>query len=150
MYFILMGFFNYTRGGKIMKKVYVSTIILAIVVIFGFSKGWFSATADDAQSTWKRLDQQEVIEMIDNPNVLIVDVREDYLYEKSHIPNAVNIPFTEIEQRYQEIDKNKEIVFVCHSGPMGEASSQLLTNKGYKNVANLIGGMAGWTGPTRP
>ncbi|WP_420826790.1 rhodanese-like domain-containing protein [Chengkuizengella sediminis] len=45
------------------------------------------------------------------------------------------------------IDKYKKIVFVFHTGSMGENSSQFLINNGYMNVSNLTGGMAKWPGP---
>lgn len=60
------------------------------------------------------------------------------------IPGAINIPFYmfKFKARYRELDPNKRIVFVCHTGPMGEAGAQFLVEKGYARVVNLEGGMA--------
>jgi hypothetical protein len=41
----------------------------------------------------------------------------------------------------KELKKGDHIVFVCHTNPPGHERARLL-------VANLDGGMGGWTGPT--
>ncbi|GAB7388554.1 rhodanese-like domain-containing protein [Bacillaceae bacterium] len=135
-----------------MKKTIIGLTIVAIVVVMA---GWYwlntSASGSSAEkaaaSTWEKIDQEQMLQEMEKEDVTIVDLREPELYAKGHIPGAINIPFAEFQNRYQELDKEKRIIFVCHTGPMGDASSQFLLEKGYKNLANLKGGMAGWTGP---
>jgi rhodanese-related sulfurtransferase len=93
------------------------------------------------------IDQSYLVKAINKSNVTIVDIREPYLFEKSHIPNAINIPFADFESRFKELDSNKEIILVCHEGSMGEASGQLLLQNSFKHVSNLTGGMDQWSGP---
>jgi rhodanese-related sulfurtransferase len=93
------------------------------------------------------INQSDLLKSMNKTDVTIVDIREPYLYSKSHIPNSINIPFADFESRFKEIDSNKEIILVCHEGSMGEASGQLLLQNGYKHVSNLTGGMAQWSGP---
>ncbi len=76
----------------------------------------------------------------------IVDLRESSLYNKEHIPGAILMPFADFEKNYTQLDKNKRIIFVCHTGSMGEAASQFLISKGYNRVYNLEGGMRAWQG----
>ncbi len=78
--------------------------------------------------------------------MVIVDLREPELFSNSRVPNSINIPFEEIQLRYTELPKDKEIVFVCHTGRMGVESGNLLLENGYNQVYNLDGGMAKWTG----
>jgi rhodanese-related sulfurtransferase len=92
------------------------------------------------------IDGNELEKYLNNPDVTIVDVRESTGYSNGHIPNAINIPFQDFQQRYKELDSSKFIILVCHSGGMGQASGQFLLQKGFKHVANLSGGMAKWTG----
>lgn len=81
-----------------------------------------------------------------NKDMVIVDLREPDLFADSRVPGSINIPFDDIETRYKELPKNKKIVFVCHTGRMGTESGNLLLQNGYKQVFNLEGGMAKWTG----
>jgi rhodanese-related sulfurtransferase len=93
------------------------------------------------------MDQAELLKYLDKSDVTIVDVREPASYKKGHIPSAINIPFTDFQKRYNELDSSKLIILVCHTGGMGEASGQLLLQQGFKHVANLSGGIAKWSGP---
>lgn len=92
------------------------------------------------------IDQNELVKYLNDPDVIIVDVREASGYTKGHIPNSINIPFEDFQKRYNELDSNKTIILVCHSGGMGKASGQFLLQQGFQHVANLDGGMAKWTG----
>lgn len=93
------------------------------------------------------LDQDGLLKYLDYPNVTIVDVREPAAYGRSHVSNSINIPYKDFQKRYNELDSNKLIILVCHSGGMGKASGQFLLQQGFQYVANLSGGMAKWLGP---
>ena len=77
-------------------------------------------------------------------NTVIVDLRESVLYNNEHIPGSILIPFADFEKQYTQLDKNKRIILICHTGPMGDAAGQLLKTKGYEQVLNLDGGMQAW------
>jgi rhodanese-related sulfurtransferase len=103
--------------------------------------------AGKSNSIVSPITQPELIKYLNKPDVTIVDLREPVGFQKSHIPNAINIPFEDFQKRYHELDSSKLIVLVCHVGSMGDASGQLLLQKGFKHVVNLSGGMAKWSGP---
>ena len=46
-------------------------------------------------------------------NAIILDVRDPDSYEASHIPGALLIPLTELQQRLKELDKEKWIITYC-------------------------------------
>lgn len=80
---------------------------------------------------------------------VIVDVREPELFAKAHIPGAINMPWPDAKSRAPaELDSARNIVLVCHGGPMGAELAGILAGKGFRHVRNLSGGMNGWTGPT--
>jgi rhodanese-related sulfurtransferase len=130
-----------------MKKFYMYLLIfmllIAFITIYLFQKE--SNSLEEA--AWSQINQNQMMEEIKKEHVQIVDLREPELYINGHITNAINIPFVEFEKRYLELDKERPVIFVCHTGPMGDATSQLIVTKGFKDVANLKKGMAGWTGP---
>lgn len=83
-----------------------------------------------------------------NEDVVVLDVREPAEYAFGHIPNAVSIPFGDLENRVSELDKNKTILVVCRTGNRSDMASQALSDKGFENVWNVVPGMSEWNGPT--
>ena len=78
-----------------------------------------------------------------NNGAQLVDVRERWEYEETHIPGAKNIPLSELLDRLDEL--KEPVVLVCASGGRSERAARYLTEHGIlKNVANLMGGTAGW------
>ncbi len=81
---------------------------------------------------------------INDPNIQMIDVRTEGEFIINAIPNAVNIPFEELSQRYNEIDKNKPAVLICKVGRRAYSAYLQLQRKGYDNIAILDGGMSAW------
>lgn len=77
---------------------------------------------------------------------LIVDVREKEEVEQLayDVPNIINIPLSEFEERFNEIPKDKEVVMVCRSGGRSLRAAGFLVNHGYTNVVNMEHGMIRW------
>lgn len=83
-----------------------------------------------------------------NENMLILDVREPAEFAFGHIPGAVSIPFGELEARINELGETEAIYVVCRTGSRSDMASQLLADKGFANVKNVIPGMSEWDGPS--
>jgi rhodanese-related sulfurtransferase/TusA-related sulfurtransferase len=83
-----------------------------------------------------------------NEDVVVLDVREPAEYAFGHIPNAVSIPFGELENRVSELDKTKTFLVVCRTGNRSDMASQTLSSNGFENVWNVVPGMSDWNGPT--
>lgn len=75
----------------------------------------------------------------------ILDVRENYEYDNGHIPEAVNLPLSELGSRFYELDKSKNYYVICHSGARSANASEFLSAQGYQ-VTNVMGGMSAWRG----
>lgn len=77
---------------------------------------------------------------------LIVDVRkaEEVAKVSFDVPNYINIPLGELEDRINEIPKDKEIVMVCLSGERSLKTTYFLKNAGYENVFNMRDGIIKW------
>jgi len=83
---------------------------------------------------------------------LIVDVRntsevEEVTYD---VPNYMNIPLNELEDRIAEIPKDKDIVMVCRSGGRSLKATYFLMNAGYEHVSNMDGGILKWASKEFP
>ncbi|MFS0863918.1 sulfurtransferase TusA family protein [Fredinandcohnia sp. 179-A 10B2 NHS] len=79
-------------------------------------------------------------------DILVLDVREAAEYAFNHIPGAISIPLGDLEERMKELNEEKEIYVVCRTGSRSDLASQKLTEKGFKNVINVVPGMSNWNG----
>lgn len=135
-----------------MKKKLMLVTLVGILVLLaaGCGSSTSSSSGDDsAGSGPKSMSVSELKQELAAgalKDTVIVDLREPNLYQEGHIQGAILIPFADFEEKYSQLDKNKRIILVCHTGPMGEAAGQFLLAHGYKQVYNLDGGMAAWQG----
>ncbi|KIL37382.1 hypothetical protein SD71_01545 [Cohnella kolymensis] len=77
----------------------------------------------------------------------VLDVREPAEYAFQRIPGAKSIPLSELENRLHELNPEDDIHVVCRTGNRSDMACQLLADKGFKNVKNVVSGISGWTGP---
>jgi rhodanese-related sulfurtransferase/DNA-binding transcriptional ArsR family regulator len=60
--------------------------------------------------------RQELLQRVNDGLVTVIDVRPREEYEAGHVPGAVNIPPTDLENHLKELDPDQEIVAYCR-GP---------------------------------
>ncbi len=84
------------------------------------------------------------------PNVLVVDVREPSEFASGHIPAAVLIPLGQLPQRWAELPKDKTIIFVCRSGGRSGNALRLAQAHGVPDVHHMAGGMLAWMASRKP
>ena len=75
-----------------------------------------------------KLDYKEIMKEND---YVIIDVRTKEEYNESHIKDAINIPYDEIDENI-EIEKDKVIFVYCKSGNRSNQAYNTLTNLGYE------------------
>ncbi|PID52443.1 MAG: hypothetical protein CR972_02020 [Candidatus Moraniibacteriota bacterium] len=76
--------------------------------------------------------------------IMVIDVRRNGNYTKGHIPTAINIPFLEIESRYKELHRTKEIYIYGTDESASFQAGVLLYDLGYINAKTIKGGFAAW------
>lgn len=90
----------------------------------------------------------------ENPNLLILDVREPYEYDAMHIAGSINVPRGILESacewEYEETvpelvqARRREVVVVCRSGHRSVLAVHSMHVLGYENVVSLETGLRGW------
>jgi rhodanese-related sulfurtransferase/rubrerythrin len=83
----------------------------------------------------------------------LLDVREPEEYEQEHIPGALNLPLSELEERLEDIPGDRELVVYCRSGRRSLAGASLINEtSGLSTPAifNLDGGITAWEGKDLP
>lgn len=97
-------------------------------------------------SEMKTATNAELEAKINDENAVIIDVREDFEYNMGHVPNSLLIPLGELNVRYSEIDKDKEVYVICRTGNRSDYAVRFLMMQGFENVYNVLPGMIGWNG----
>jgi len=82
--------------------------------------------------------------LADEPAPFLLDVREPWEYREGHVPGAQLIPLGELEQRVNEVPRDRPILAICHSGQRSLAAAGYLQQLGYPSVTNVDGGTAAW------
>jgi len=133
-----------------MKKHSALFLIIAILALTlaacGGAKAPAAATTPqvDLASLPVDLTVQQVNDIRNNPDVALIDVREQWEYDAGHIPNIKLIPLGSLPARMNEIPKDKFVVMTCHSGNRSGQATKFLRQQGFDNVHNMLGGIAQW------
>lgn len=96
----------------------------------------------------------------ENPDLLIVDVREPAEYNSMHIAGSLSVPRGilesacewDFEETVPELvrAREREVVVVCRSGYRSVLAAHAMQVLGYQNVASLQTGLRGWKDYDQP
>ncbi|HEU4920701.1 MAG TPA: molybdopterin-synthase adenylyltransferase MoeB [Candidatus Limnocylindrales bacterium] len=98
----------------------------------------------EARATIREVTPQEVDALPEGTT--IVDVREASEWEQGHLPNAVHISKSYVEQQIEGAvpDRDAPVVLYCAGGIRSLFAAQTLEQLGYTNVASMSGGFQAW------
>ena len=105
-----------------------------------------------ADSSYQQITQEEAKEMMDTQEVIILDVREQDEFDSSHIPGAVLLPVSAIDENTAaEVipEKDSTVLVYCRSGNRSKTASSTLAELGYTNIYEF-GGINTWPYETEP
>ncbi len=101
----------------------------------------------DMRNLGKYVNAEEFNSLTDDPDTVVIDMRNHYEFEVGHFEKAIEIPsdtFREQLPMAAELlkdDKNKNIIMYCTGGIRCEKASAYMLHKGFKNVFHLEGGI---------
>jgi len=98
----------------------------------------------DPREPFTRISVQEASEMMKNGRVQVVDVRELHEFRSGHVPGAVNIPHMSVFSRREELDREREIVFICQVGQRSALACEFAAAAGLTSLYNVEGGTEDW------
>src|ERR1700730_9793409 len=78
------------------------------------------------------------------PAPFLRGVGEPWEYQQGHVPGAQLIPLGELEQRVNDVPRDRPVLAICHSGQRSLAAAGYLQQLGYASVSNGHGGTAAW------
>lgn len=142
-----------------MKKVLcIISVLLCILLtacgndssigIIGGSDGPTSIIVSEKgeKAMYEQITAEEAKKIMDSGEEhIILDTREQDEFDEGHIPGAILIPYTEIENKAEAMlpDKDKLILVYCRSGRRSKIAAESLSKLGYTNVKEF-GGIIDW------
>lgn len=94
----------------------------------------------------KQLSVTELKQKIDQGDAMfLLDVREPHEFRYAQIAGSVLIPLNQLPARSPELDKEQEIIVICHHGMRSQQAAHYLSHAGFIKVANLVGGIDAWS-----
>jgi len=89
---------------------------------------------------------QELKARLDNKDSLVLlDVREQWEYDLAKIHGSVLIPVATLPDSLSQLDRNSEIIAICHHGIRSANATGFLAQQGFTKVKNLVGGIDAWS-----
>lgn len=86
---------------------------------------------------------EEAAAGLDARALVLVDVRQPGELAAGRVRGAINIPLGQLGSRLGEIDSDRRIAFLCHSGARSSRATRIALKAGYDAV-NVRGGMTAW------
>jgi rhodanese-related sulfurtransferase len=82
---------------------------------------------------------------------LLIDVREQAEWDEARVPQSVHRPITTINDWWQDLPADRDVVVLCRSGSRSaQVVHALTTQGGMQNVWNLAGGIVAWARAGEP
>lgn len=85
--------------------------------------------------------------LMNDPDTVVIDMRNHYEYEVGHFVNAIEIPSDTFREQLpmavdmMKADKDKNIIMYCTGGIRCEKASAYMLHQGFTNVFHLEGGI---------
>ena len=77
-------------------------------------------------------------------DIQILDIREDTERNHALIKGSIHMKLSEIANRHSELDENKNIFVMCHTGTRSQTVVKWLKKSGYEYCVNVLGGIDAW------
>ena len=110
----------------------------------------------DVTNKGVHLNAQRFNQLVDDPDTILVDMRNHYESEIGHFKNAITPDVDTfrdsldiIEEQLSEHKEDKNLVMYCTGGIRCEKASAYYKHKGFKNVFQLEGGIIEYTRQVR-
>ena len=101
----------------------------------------------DMKNKGRYVNAEQFNQLTDDPNTIVIDMRNHYEYEVGHFDNAIEVPSDTFRQQLpmavdmMKDNKEKNIIMYCTGGIRCEKASAYLLHNGFKNVFHLEGGI---------
>ena len=92
------------------------------------------------------LSSQNAVQIINQKNAVVIDIRDKTAFDNGHVTRAVHCPQSDLVDRALSIQKNLKdpVVIVCDNGMQSKKSAAHLKKMGYEAVYTIKEGLNAW------
>jgi len=114
----------------------VSTFVVLLILLM----------VTESKRGGQSISTHEATLLINRENAVVLDLRAQAEYNNGHIVDALNVPYTSLNDRLGELEKYKErpVILVCKMGQHSGAAAKQLMKAGFTQVTRMRGGIAEW------
>jgi hydroxyacylglutathione hydrolase len=98
----------------------------------------------DSASAFRELKLDDVRKLMDEGTYDIVDVREEWEWNKGHVPGARHVVLNTLLANPKAQKFRDKTIFVCLTGERSSVASEMAVALGIKDVVNFRGGTKAW------
>jgi rhodanese-related sulfurtransferase len=80
----------------------------------------------------------------------VLDVREQWEWQRAHIAGTRHIPMGEVPEHVKELPRERDVVVFCHHGGRSRQIVLYLEQQGFDRAINLRGGIDAWSREVDP
>lgn len=77
--------------------------------------------------------------------LVLLDVREQWEFDLAKLNGSTLIPLGTLPQSLAKLNRDAEIIAICHHGMRSADATNFLLQQGFSNVKNLVGGIDAWS-----
>ena len=125
-----------------MNPIFVITLVAVAIVFFMAFKGIRQSNA------FLNLDVKSFAEKImTDKEAIILDVRTPAEFAQGAIKGAINIDVnaSNFKEKVSTLDKEKSYLIYCRSGMRSVKACNIMSENGYRQLFNLLGGYQAWS-----
>lgn len=78
-------------------------------------------------------------------SLVLLDVREQWEFDTAKLQGSTLIPLGTLPQALAKLQRDAEIICICHHGMRSADATNFLLQQGFPNVKNLVGGIDAWS-----
>lgn len=125
-----------------MKKI-LTALVLTAIALAGCSSA--SAATED-------VNVDGFAQVIEDPSIVILDVRTPEEFAQGHIAGSINIDVSNSNfvSEVSKLDKTKTYAVYCRSGNRSEVATAEMEKLGFTSLYNMTGGAIDWSAAGYP
>ena len=132
-------FINFAQNHIFMLSIWV-VLLIAVVIVEVINK----------KKRPHQISSQILVELMNNQNIKVIDIRTSQNFKQGHILNSKNVPWLGQDENAFKPFQNETLVLVCQQGQQASKLADKLQSQGFDQVKVLEGGLTAWQNDNLP